>query len=184
MPPSYLPPRDVTTETLSFIQCLSWQEPRSKQYAWFAMLRWNAIVKPQICGSIGFPQWVNGGWRRHTAFCLLHSTHILKRGPCSLCLQALPSHYDDMNTRISSPAAPKVTLLAFDYFIWENYRHITYTAAASSSWQPVKITVWFNVKKLWQKYISLLCIGEKLSQWTDSFDVVFSHFLNQIFFTF
>ncbi len=126
-------------------------------------------------------------WRMAQTHCVLFTTQYTHTKAWSLLAVftgSAVSLYDDMNTRISSPAAPKVTLLAFDYFIWENYRHITYTAAASSSWQPVKIKVWFNVKKLWQKYISLLCIGEKLSQWTDSFDVVFSHFLNQIFFTF
>ncbi len=120
----------------------------TKQYAWFAMLRWIAILILQICGIIWFPQWMNGGWRRHTVE--VRSMPMVFSG-------SAVSLYDDMNTKISSPAALKVTLLALYCFIWENYHHITYTAASSSSRQPVKIKVWFNVKKLWQKYISLLC---------------------------
>ncbi len=60
--------------------------------------------------------------------------HILKRGRCSLCFQPLPS----ISTQISSPAALRVTSLALYHLIWENYCHITYTAALSSSRQLIK----------------------------------------------
>ncbi len=93
--------RDVTTESPSFIQCLSWWrycwwEPRTKPYAWFVMLRWNAIVILQICGSIWYHalgamisamnEW-QMAWR--TVF---FTTHILKRGRRSRCVHLLPSH--------------------------------------------------------------------------------------------
>ncbi len=132
--------RDVTTKSLSFIQCLSWRrycwwEPRTKPYVWFVMLRWNAIVIlinlwKHFISRIRRHDFHNE-WMADGAVCLLH---ILKRGRCSLCFQPLPS----ISTQISSPAALRVTSLALYHLIWENYRHITYTAALSSSRQLIK----------------------------------------------
>ncbi len=53
----------------------------------------------------------------------VYYTHT-KAWTSSRCFHLLPSHYMMILTRISSPAALRVTSFAFYRFIWENYRHI------------------------------------------------------------
>ncbi len=80
--------------------------------------------------------------------CFVYYTHTKARTTFVVFSAAAVSLYDDMNTQISSPAALSDISLTFYRLISENYRHIIYTAAASSSRQPVKIKVRFNLKKL------------------------------------
>ncbi len=78
---------------------------RTKQYAWLAMLRWNAIVILQICGSIWYHSYgamisaVNEWWIVQTRT-VLFPAHILKHGRRSQCFQPLPSHYMTLWTQI------------------------------------------------------------------------------------
>ncbi len=165
---------DVTTESPSFIQSLSWwryfwREPRTKQYAWSAMLRWNAIVIQQIYGRIWHQALsamisAMNEWRMAQTLCFVYYTLTKVRTMLAVFSASAVSLYDDCeHTNIISSCSENHLINHFIYrLIWENYHHIsdiwydiTYTAAASSSRQPVKIKVWFNVKKLCQKYILL-----------------------------
>ncbi len=87
-------------------------------------------------------EWMNGGWR-DALFVYYTHTKVLTM----LAVFSVVSLYD-INTSISSPAALRVTSLVSYRLIWEKYHHITYTPTASSSWQPVKIKVQFNVKDI------------------------------------
>ncbi len=83
-------------------------------------------------------EWMNGGWRDAL---FVSYTHTKGWTTLAVFSASAVSLYNDINTRISSPAALRVISFAFYRLIWENYRHITHTAAASSSQQPVKIKV-------------------------------------------
>ncbi len=58
-----------------------------------------------------------------------------------------------------SRAALRVTSQALLCFIWENNCQIhtdTESITERPSQHPVKIKVWFNLRKLWQKYITII----------------------------
>ncbi len=111
----------------------------------FIWKSWITAVSSKLRGQSSFEikntsfryEWMNGGWRDTLFF---YYTHTKVRMMLSVFSSSAISLYDDINTRISSPAALRVTSLAFYRFIWEHYHHITwYTSSASSSPQPIKI---------------------------------------------
>ncbi len=88
--------------------------------------------------------WMNGS---DVQFPLLHTYwSVLQRFSVSL--------NKDINTWTTSP---KLLLLSIIEHLTVSFEknlksyHI-YTYKQNSPWQPVKIKVWFNLKKLWKKY--------------------------------
>jgi len=80
---------------------------RTKQYAWLAMLRWNAILIIQICGSIWHHSYgamiyaMNEWWIVQTN-CFVFHTHTKARTMLAVFSASAVSLYDAMNTNIIS----------------------------------------------------------------------------------
>ncbi len=83
-------------------------------------------------------EWIADG--ADALFCLLSYTLTKARTTLAVFSASAVSLFDD-KTQEYHPQLLWVTSLALYRLIWEIYHNITYTAAASSSRQPVKIKV-------------------------------------------
>ncbi len=79
--------------------------------------------------------------------------YTLKRTWCLRCFQPLNIWVHEHMNMISRTAL-RDTSWAFYCFFWENLS--SYHITSRSSDQPVKINVWFNLKKLWQEIYCLI----------------------------